>query len=125
MAGESILIIDDNLINLQLLQDLLVLEGYTTRTSTSHTEAFDVLNHFEPRMILMDIRMPGMDGLTLTKQLKADPKYRDTIILAVSALAKKHDMKNALAAGCHGYITKPIDIDELPKVIRQFLDKPV
>jgi CheY-like chemotaxis protein len=119
--GEQILIVDDNPTNLQLVQDLLTMEGYQIRTANSAQEALNVLATFNPKIILMDIQLPGMDGLTLTKKLKADPRYKNISILAITALAMKHDKKKALAAGCDGYIAKPIDIDELVSVVATYV----
>jgi two-component system, cell cycle response regulator DivK len=120
-TGDPILIIDDNPINLQLVEDLLVLEGYTVRSASSALEALEMLKTFIPKLILMDIQLPGMDGLELTHKLKADSRYKDIIILAITALAMKHDKKKALAAGCDGYISKPIDIDQLVEDISGYL----
>lgn len=121
MAGESILIIDDNHLNLELVDYLLTTKGYATSTAVNAEEAFKVLQNLQPRMILMDIQLPGVDGLELTKQLRADPKYNNTIILAITAYAMKADKEKALAAGCDGYITKPIDTRTLPDVIAGYL----
>ena len=123
MANEPILIVDDNPINLKLLKVLMTVEGYEVRTATDAEEALNVLNSFTPALILMDIQLPGIDGLELTRKLKADPAYRDTIILAVTAYAMKGDDAKAIAAGCDGYITKPIDTQTLPKLIADYLTK--
>lgn len=121
MAGEPILIIDDNPINLKLEKVLLAVEGYDIRTATDAEEALSLLNAFHPRLILMDLQLPGMSGLELTAQLKADPKYSDITILAITAYAMKGDREKALAAGCDGYISKPIDTKTLPSVIANYL----
>ena len=123
MANEPILIVDDNPINLKLLKVLMTVEGYEVRTATDAEEALNVLNSFTPALILMDIQLPGIDGLELTRKLKANPAYRDTIILAVTAYAMKGDDAKAIAAGCDGYITKPIDTQTLPKLIADYLTK--
>ena len=123
MANEPILIVDDNPINLKLLKVLMTVEGYEVRTATDAEEALNVLNSFTPALILMDIQLPGIDGLELTRKLKADPNYHDTIILAVTAYAMKGDDTKAIAAGCDGYITKPIDTQTLPKLIADYLTK--
>src|SRR6266571_3779701 len=109
MAGEPILIVDDNATNLKLLRVLLGKEGYAIRTADSAEDALAMLAEFRPRLILMDIQLPGMDGLELTRRLKADPETRDIIVLAVTSYAMKTDQEKALAAGCDGYVTKPID----------------
>lgn len=121
MAGEPILIIDDNPINLKLEKILLSVEGYEIRTATDAEEALNLLEAFTPRLILMDLQLPGMSGLELTTKLKANPKYRDIVILAITAYAMKGDKEKALAAGCDGYISKPIDTKTLPSVIANYL----
>ena len=121
MAGEKILIVDDNPQNLKLARVLLDSEGYETRSAIDAEEALAMLQSFAPRMILMDIQLPGMDGLTLTRRLKADPARSQIIIVALTAYAMKGDEAKALAAGCDGYVTKPIDTSLLPRQIAGYL----
>ena len=109
MSKAAILIVDDNLTNLKLAQVLLAGEGYEVRTAADAEQALEVLRSFRPRLILMDIQLPGMDGLSLTRQLKADPNLRDVIVVALTAYAMKGDDERAFAAGCSGYIPKPIE----------------
>lgn len=109
MAGEAILIVDDNATNLKLAKITLAAEGFRVRTAIDAEQALQVLTEFQPLVILMDIQLPGMDGLALTRQLKADPQTRDITIVALTAYAMKGDDEKALASGCSGYITKPID----------------
>ena len=116
-----ILIVDDNPSNTKLLAFLLAAKGYDIRTAASADEVLAVLAEWRPRLILMDIQLPGMDGLTLTRQLKADPATRDIAIVAATAYAMKGDEERALAAGCNGYLTKPIDTRRLPIDIERFL----
>ena len=120
-GGAPILIVDDNASNTKLLAFLLTSKGYTVRTAASATEALAVLEQFAPRLILMDIQLPGMDGLTLTRQLKADPRTSEILIIAATAYAMKGDAERARAAGCDGYITKPIDTRRLPHDIERYL----
>ena len=122
MAGEAILIVDDNPVNLKLLRITLALADYDVQTAIDAEQALSVLASFRPRLILMDIQLPGMDGLELTRRLKADPATADAIILAVTAYAMKGDEQRALAAGCDGYITKPIDTRTLPGTIARSLE---
>jgi len=124
MAGEPILIVDDNPINLKLARVLLTGEGYQVRTATDAEEALEVLQQFKPRLILMDIQLPGMDGLTLTRRLKADPATKDAIILGLTAYAMKGDEERVLEAGCDGYVPKPIDTRTFPGVITRYLGRP-
>jgi CheY-like chemotaxis protein len=121
MTGEPILVVDDNSINLKLMRLLLETEGYDVRTAADAKEALVTLQTFRPRLILMDIQLPGLDGLGLTRQLKAEPATREIVILAFTSYAMKGDEEKALSAGCDGYITKPIDTRTLPGVIARHL----
>jgi two-component system, cell cycle response regulator DivK len=122
MAGESILIVDDKPENLKLARVLLQIEGFVVRTAPDAEEALRVLESYRPRLILMDIQLPGMDGLQLTRRLKADPATRDILIIAVTAYAMKGDDQKTVEAGCDGYVTKPIDTRTLPDLIRKMMD---
>jgi CheY-like chemotaxis protein len=117
VAGEPILIVDDNPTNLKLARVVLAAEGYEVRVAVDAEEALAMLDGFHPRLILMDLQLPGMDGLTLTRLLKGDPATSDVAILALTAYAMKGDEEKARQAGCDGYITKPIDTRGLPAVI--------
>ena len=121
LTGVPILIVDDNPFNTKLLAFLLTTKGYVVRTAANADETLAVLREFEPRLILMDIQLPGMDGLTLTKQLKADPRTSGIAIIAATAYAMKGDEERVRAAGCDGYITKPIDTRRLPEEIERYL----
>ena len=121
MALEPVLIVDDNPQNLKLAKVILAAEGYEVRTAIDAEEALRILESFTPRLILMDLQLPRMDGLELTRRLKADPARREIIIIALTAYAMKGDDRKAFAAGCDGYISKPIDIDALPRVVAEHL----
>jgi len=121
MAGEALLIVDDNATNLKLARVLLTSEGYVVRTASDAEEALTVLETFAPRLILMDLQLPGIDGLELTRRLKADPRRKHIAILALTAYAMKGDDEKAFAAGCDGYVTKPIDPETLPALITKHL----
>jgi two-component system, cell cycle response regulator DivK len=121
MTSGAVLIVDDNPTNLKLARVVLSAEGLEVRTATSAEEALNVLEAFTPRLILMDIQLPGLDGLELTRQLKADPQRRDIIVLALTAYAMKGDLEKALAAGCDGYMSKPIDPVTLCAVVERHL----
>jgi len=121
MPGEQILIVDDHPTNLKLARVLLSAEGYEVRTAEDATQALAVLQEFRPRIILMDIQLPGMDGLELTRRIKADPATGDVIVLALTAYAMKGDAERAMAAGCDGYVAKPIDTRTLPGVVASYL----
>ena len=123
VAANPILIVDDNPVNLKLARISLESEGYDVRTATDGEEAMVILREFRPRLILMDIQLPGVDGLELTRRLKADPATSDIIVVAVTAYAMKGDREKALSAGCDGYITKPIDPIQLPVQIGDYLGR--
>jgi len=109
MAGERVLVIDDNAVNRRLAQVLLHSRGYEVCEAASAPEAFATLREKPPHVILMDLRLPGMDGLTATRTLKADPATRDIPIVAVTSYAMKGDKETAREAGCCAYVTKPLD----------------
>lgn len=121
MAGEPILIVDDNPTNMKLVRVLLSSEGYNVRAAADAEEALNVLKEFQPRIILMDIQLPGIDGLELTRRLKADPATRDITVVGLTAYAMKGDKQRILDAGCDGYIQKPIDTRTLPQLVAEYL----
>jgi two-component system cell cycle response regulator DivK len=124
MAGEQILVVDDTPVNLKLTRILLSHEGYDVRTASSGEEALDMLENYHPRMVLADIQMPGMDGLEMTRRIKSDPRHRDILVVALTALAMQGDEQKAIDAGCDGYITKPIERRALGNRIREYLHEP-
>jgi CheY-like chemotaxis protein len=124
MPGEPILVVDDNALNLKLTRILLTGEGYEVRTAMNSDEALAVLKTFQPRLILMDIQLPGMHGLELTRRLKKDPAMAGVRIVALTAYAMKGDEERAVKAGCDGYVAKPIDTRSLPALVRHFLRPP-
>lgn len=121
MKNARILVVDDNPTNLKLVSDLLEFEGHEVLKAMDAEEAQVVLTDTLPDLILMDIALPGMDGLTLTRHLKADPRTRHISVVALTAFAMKGDEQKALDAGCDGYITKPIDTRALPKEVAGIL----
>lgn len=120
-APATILIVDDNPTNLKLAADVLECEGHSIARARDAEEAQSVLKEIRPDLILMDIQMPGMDGLTLTRLLKSNPSYKDIPVIALTAFAMKGDEDKAREAGCHSYITKPIETRKLPGQIAQIL----
>lgn len=118
-----ILVVDDNPTNLKLAADVLESEGHSVLRAHDADEARAVLRESLPDLILMDIQMPGMDGLTLTRLLKAGTLYQNIPIIALTAFAMKGDEQKAREAGCDGYITKPIESRRLPLQIAEILQR--
>ena len=124
MPSESILIVDDNAVNAKLLSFVLARAGYVVRVAADATEALEVLESFRPRLILMDLQLPGMDGFDLTRMIKGKPGGADIVVVALTAYAMKGDDERARAAGCDGYITKPIDTRTLSGLVAEHLARP-
>ena len=112
---------DDNPINLRLISDLLAFEGYELIKAMDAEDAQIILADTLPDLILMNIALPGMDGLTLTRLLKVDARTRHIRIVALTAFAMKGDGQKAFDAGCDGYVTKPIATRALPTQVVGFL----
>jgi two-component system, cell cycle response regulator DivK len=106
---------------LKLARLLLTAEGHDARTAPDAEQAIELLETFRPRLILMDIQLPGMDGLELTRLLKANPATSHIVIVALTAYAMRGDEATARTAGCDGYIAKPIDINTLPGQIIDYI----
>lgn len=123
MPSARILIVDDNVTNQKLVAYLMKQHGYEVVTAGDADAALASIAQVPPTLILMDIQLPGVDGLTLTRQLKADPATRDIVIIALTAYAMKGDQEKALAAGCDDYVTKPIDTRSLPGKVANHLAK--
>ena len=122
--SDRILIVDDNATNLKLVAYLMKSKGYEVATAVDAETALEAVRTAKPRLILMDLQLPGVDGLELTKQLKSDPATREIIVIAVTAYAMKGDQDRAIAAGCDDYVTKPIDTRQLPETIARHLAGP-
>lgn len=121
MTKKNILIVEDNLSNMRLAKLLLSKCDYHIETAVDAESALTLLETYQPDLILMDIQLPGMDGLELTKQLKKDPKTKKVRIIAVTAYAMQCDREKAMEAGCDGYISKPYDKRHLLLTIETFL----
>jgi CheY-like chemotaxis protein len=119
----TILVVDDNPINLKLVSDLLAFEGYRVLKAEDGEQAAASVEAEPPDLILLDVDLPGIDGLTLTKRLKSDVRTGDIIIVALTAFAMKADRQRAMAAGCDAYVTKPIDTRGLPGQVAQLLQR--
>ena len=123
MAHESILVVDDQPVSIKLMQLMLEGEGYQVLVAANATEALQAVQASRPDLILMDIHLPSLDGLALTKLLRSDMESRHIKIVAISAYASTEDDKRIIAAGCDGFIPKPIDTRTLAASIREYLDK--
>ncbi|WP_235333909.1 response regulator [Aquabacterium sp. NJ1] len=123
MNMPRVLIVDDNLMNLELVSFLLEADGIEVVSVPDAHSALRDIRSFQPELILMDIQLPDIDGLTLTRQLKADPSTRHMAVVAFTAYAMKGDEARMLEAGCDGYIAKPIEIGSFTKTIRNHLAK--
>ena len=114
-VGDLVFVIEDNAANLKLVRDLLEARGYRVQSAASGEEALDSLKFLAPRLILIDVQLPGMDGLSVARHLRARADTRDVPIVALTAHAMRGDEERAREAGCSGYLTKPFDT-------RRFLD---
>jgi CheY-like chemotaxis protein len=123
VTSQRILIVDDNPTNLKLVAYLMRAQGYEVDTALEADTAVVKIAEFAPALILMDLQLPGIDGLELTRRLKRDPATKDIIIVAVTASAMKGDQDKAIAAGCDDYVTKPIDTRGLPDVVARHLSR--
>lgn len=109
MSARRILIVDDSESNLRLFKALLAHQAYEVRGARDASEALCILETFLPDLLLLDLRLPGMDGLSLTRKLRADERTRHITIIAVTAHAMKGDEARARAAGVDDYLSKPVD----------------
>lgn len=117
----QILVVEDDPANMKLTVLLLEREGYEVIQATDAEEGIRIARAELPKLILMDVQMPGMDGLTATRLLKSEPATRDIRIVALTALAMRGDRERMEAAGCNGYISKPIRYQEFLKVVEEML----
>ena len=123
MAGETILIVEDNEKNLKLFRDVLQFKGYQTLSAETAEDGIALASSACPDLILMDIQLPGMDGVTALGHLRAEPAVSAIPVVALTAFAMKDDQERLLGAGFDGYLVKPISIKEFPEQIRQFLER--
>ena len=123
MSVRSILVVDDNASNLKLFTYLLALPGYEVTTAACAEDALRVLDRLVPHLIIMDLQLPDVDGLTLTRQLKANPRMREVPIVAVTASAMKGDEEKAMAAGVDGYMSKPVEKRAFRAMVASYLER--
>ncbi|MDA0746605.1 MAG: response regulator [bacterium] len=123
LAGETILVVEDNALNMELITDILESHGYHVAQTTTGAKALQFMETNRPHLILMDVQLPGLDGLTVTGAIKDNPETRNIPIIALTAHAMRGDEEKAREAGCDDYISKPIDTRKLPVIIRSYLDR--
>lgn len=117
---KKILIVEDNALNMKLVRTLLELGGYDVFSAMDAEKGLQLASEHHPNLILMDIQLPGMDGLTATRIIKKDPELGQVPVIALTSFAMQGDEEKALDAGCDGYITKPIDTREFIKTIAEY-----
>jgi len=121
MSQPFVLVVEDNETNQMLTMAVLLRDGYRVRTAGSADDALAIIRSDRPDIILMDLQLPGQDGLTLTRALKVDPATAAIPVVAMTAHVMLGDEAQALAAGCAGYIAKPIDTRTLSGDVRRYL----
>jgi len=119
--AKTVLIVEDNELNMKLFHDLLEAHGYDTVGTRNGSEALDLARRHRPDLILMDIQLPEVSGLDVTKWLKADPVLKSIPVVAVTAFAMKGDEERIREGGCEAYLSKPISVAKFIDTVRQFL----
>lgn len=120
-AKKTVLIVEDNFLNLKLMRDLLESSGVATLQAEDGTRALEIALAHQPDIVLMDIQLPGMSGLIVTRQFKTDADLKNIPIIAVTALASREDKEEALEAGCDAYISKPFAAEQFLDLVKKFL----
>jgi CheY-like chemotaxis protein len=121
MIGAKVLIVEDNPVNLRLAQFVLERKGFAVTKAANASECFAQLEKGVPDLILMDIQLPGEDGLSVTRKIRANPKLKRIVIVALTAHAMTGDREKILAAGCDGYLAKPMDPQRLAGEVDAYL----
>ena len=123
MAGERVLVVEDNDRNMKLCRDVLQASGYSTLEATTGEEAVGLALAHEPALVLMDVQLPGIDGVDALEQLRQDERTASIPVLALTAQAMSGDRERFLAAGFDGYLSKPVDVAELLQAVRDHCDR--
>lgn len=121
MENKTILVVEDNELNMKLVRSLLQLENYQIIEADNAEKGIQLARDHHPDLILMDIQLPGMDGLKATEVISNDANLKDIPIVALTSYAMEGDKEKALAAGCVGYISKPIETRSFPEAIAKYL----
>jgi CheY-like chemotaxis protein len=124
MAGELILIVEDNEKNRRLVRDVLQFKGYQTIETETGEEGVELARSRRPALVLMDIQLPGIDGITALRQLRDDPTTRTIRVMAVTASAMTQDRQKILSAGFDGYQSKPINVKAFLEAVHELLARP-
>ena len=124
MAGELILIVEDNEKNRRLVRDVLQFKGYQTIETETGEEGVELARSRQPALVLMDIQLPGIDGITALRQLRDDPITRAIRVMAVTASAMTQDRQKILSAGFDGYQSKPINVKAFLEAVHELLARP-
>ena len=124
MANELILIVEDNEKNRKLVRDVLQHTGYKTLEAETGEAGGRLAQESRPALVLMDIQLPGMNGIEALARLRADPKTKKIPVIAVTASAMTHDRAKIMSAGFDGYQSKPINVKEFLVAVREMLDRP-
>ena len=122
MAGETVLIVEDNEKNMKLVRDILQATGYDPVEASSGEEALALAAEDAPALVLMDIQLPDIDGSEALRHLRSDERTAGIPVLALTAQAMQGDRESFLAAGFDGYLSKPVDVDELIETVRRYCD---
>ncbi len=121
MPDKTILLVEDDFMNMRLAQHVLEAEGYSVVKATTGWEALNQIKTGLPDLILMDIQLPDIDGMTLARIIRANEAARETVILAMTAFAMKGDREKILKTGCNDYISKPINVEQFISTVRRHL----
>ena len=119
--AKTVLIVEDNELNMKLFRDLLEAHGYQTSGTSNGVEALDIVRKTRPDLILMDIQLPQVSGLEVTRWIKDDPELRSIPVVAVTAFAMKGDEERIREGGCEAYLSKPISVGKFIETVRRFI----
>src|SRR3981189_1997146 len=119
--AKTVLIVEDNELNMKLFRDLLEAHGYQTSGTSNGVEALDLVRKMRPDLILMDIQLPQVSGLEVTRWIKGDPELRSIPVVAVTAFAMKGDEERIREGGCEAYLSKPISVGKFIETVRRFI----
>ena len=125
MSGKNVMVVEDNEKNRKLMRVVLKARGYNVIEAATGEEALGILRNQKPDIILMDIQLPGINGLKLVRQIKGDILTKDIPIIAVTAYAMKGDEQKFIETGCDAYVSKPINTQELPLIVEKYIKKAI